>query len=88
MVLSMLGFGTGCMKKLRYIISDPEICHGKPVFKGTRVLVSDVLELLAAGKDMKEILREYQQLNEEMVREALEYAAMLVKREHVIKVSA
>ncbi|WP_456474413.1 DUF433 domain-containing protein [Candidatus Pyrohabitans sp.] len=76
------------MKKPRYIISDPEICHGKPVFKGTRVLVSDVLELLAAGKDVEEVLQEYPQLNEEMVREALEYAAMLVKREHVIEVSA
>ena len=84
----MLGFDMWCMEKLRYIISDPEICHGKPVFKGTRVLVSDVLELLAAGKDVEEILREYPQLNEEMVREALEYAAMLVKREHVIEVSA
>jgi uncharacterized protein (DUF433 family) len=76
------------MKKLKYIISDPEICHGKPVFKGTRVLVSDILELLAAGKDVEEILRDYPQLNEDMVKEALEYAAMLVKMEHVIEVSA
>ncbi len=39
----MLGFDMWCMEKLRYIISDPEICHGKPVFKGTRVLVSACL---------------------------------------------
>ncbi len=76
------------MRKLRYIVSDTEICHGKPVFKGTRVLVSDVLDLLAAGREVDEILREYPQLNEDMVREAIEYAAMLVKREYVIEVSA
>ncbi len=88
MILSMLGFGLLCMKRLRHIISDPKICHGKPVFKGTRVLVSDVLDLLAAGKSAEEILQEFPQLNEEMVMEALEYAAMLVKREHVIEASA
>ncbi|GBE55025.1 MAG TPA: DUF433 domain-containing protein [Euryarchaeota archaeon] len=76
------------MKRLRDIISDPKICHGKPVFKGTRVLVSDVLDLLAAGKSAEEILQEFPQLNEGMIMEALEYAAMLVKREHVIEASA
>ncbi len=57
--------------KFKYIDVDFEICHGKPVFKGTRILVSDVLELLAAGKSMKEILEEYPKLSEEMIREAL-----------------
>jgi uncharacterized protein (DUF433 family) len=45
--------GEGRMKKKpkmqilgRYIIADPEICHGKPTFRGTRVLVADVLEQL------------------------------------------
>jgi uncharacterized protein (DUF433 family) len=54
---------------MKWIVSDPEICHGKPIFKGTRVLVSDVLELLAAGESFESILREYPSLTEDMIRE-------------------
>ena len=42
-----------------YIVVNEEVCHGKPVFKGTRILVSDVLELLAAGVTVEEIVRDY-----------------------------
>jgi len=35
------------ISRFKWIVVDPKICHGKPVFKGTRVLVSDVLEMLA-----------------------------------------
>lgn len=60
----------------RYIVIDDEVCHGKLVFKGTRVLVSDVVELLGAGVSMEEIVRDYYpSLNEEMIREALRYFA-------------
>jgi len=57
---------------MKWITANPKICHGKPVFKGTRILVSDILELLASGMSIEEILREYPSLNEEMVREALD----------------
>ena len=33
----------------RYIVADPEICHGKPTFHGTRIFVADVLEQVAEG---------------------------------------
>ncbi len=33
----------------RHIVSDPEICHGKPTIRGTRILVADVLEQVAEG---------------------------------------
>ena len=73
---------------MKWITADPKICHGKPVFKGTRILVSDVLELLASGMSIKEIIEEYPSLNEEMIREALEYAAKIIKGNHVkLKVS-
>ena len=39
----------------RYIVTDPEICHGKPTFRGTRVLVADVLEQVAKGRDWETI---------------------------------
>ncbi len=70
-----------------YIVADPEICHGKPTFRGTRILVSDILELVAAGEPVVKILEEYEGLNKEMVRSALEYAARLVKGERDVRFS-
>ncbi|PNV77676.1 MAG: antitoxin [Thermoproteota archaeon] len=62
------------------------MCHGKPTFKGTRVLVSDVIELLAAGLSPEEIIRDYYpSLNKEMIREALEWAAKIIRGEHYVK---
>jgi uncharacterized protein (DUF433 family) len=71
----------------KYIVADSEICHGKPTFKGTRIMVGDILELLAAGEGMEKILEEYPALTMEMIREALTYAAKLVRGEHYVKFS-
>ena len=43
----------------RYIVSDPEICHGKPTIRGTRILVSHVMELVAEGMSWEAIIQEY-----------------------------
>ena len=76
-------------KRFRWIITDPKICHGKPVFKDTRVLVSDVLEMLAEGLSIDEILEEYPQLSREMILEAIALAAELLRRgRRVISLSA
>ena len=40
----------------RYIVTDPEICHGKPTFKGTRIMVWQVLDALARGESADEIV--------------------------------
>ncbi len=40
----------------RYIVADPEICHGKPTFKGTRIMVWQVLDALARGESADEIV--------------------------------
>ena len=70
----------------KYIGIDDEICHGKPTFKGTRILVSDIVELLAAGVRVEEIVRDYYpSLNEEMVKEALDWAAKIIRGEHYVK---
>jgi uncharacterized protein (DUF433 family) len=42
----------------RFITADPKVCHGKLTFRGTRILVSDVLELVAAGLSWDDIIRE------------------------------
>ena len=41
------------------ITLDPEICHGKPVVKGTRVLVSSILGAMASGDDIATVLEDY-----------------------------
>ena len=63
------------------ISTDPEICHGKPCIKGTRIMVSVILDYLTAGELTEEILRQYPSLKGEDVRAALGYAAWLAHEE-------
>ncbi len=68
-------------RKFKWIEINPNVCHGKPVFRSTRVLVADVLEMIASGMSIEEILEEYPQLNKEMILEAIALAAELLRRE-------
>jgi uncharacterized protein (DUF433 family) len=43
----------------RYIVSDPAICHGQPTFRGTRILVADVMEQVAGGIAWETIVEEW-----------------------------
>ena len=65
----------------RYIVSDPKICHGKPTFRGTRVLVSDVLEQVASGMTWEMIVEEWNnKIGKDAIREAIQLASQaLVK---------
>lgn len=56
---------------------DPRICHGKPVIRGTRVLVSTILGALAAGDKVEVILEDYPSISEDDVAAALEFASRL-----------
>ncbi len=71
-------------RKFKWIVVDPKICHGKPVFRGTRILVSDVLEMLAAGMSIDEVLSEYPSLTREMILEAMALAAEVLRRERIV----
>lgn len=64
------------------ITLDPAICHGKPCIRGLRYPVENLLELLAAGMSIEEILADYEDLEREDILAALSYAARLthVKR--------
>ena len=76
-------------RRFKWIIIDPNVCHGKPVFRGTRILVADVLEMIASGMSIDEILSEYPQLSRKMILEAVALAAVLLRRERrVIPISA
>ena len=60
---------------------DPNICHGKACIKGTRVLISVILDNLAEGMTEKEIFQEYPSLKPGDVQVALKYAAKLARDE-------
>lgn len=63
-----------------YISVDPQICHGQPCFKGTRIMVYLVLELLEAGVDEDEIIKSYyRKLTKRHIQAALHYAAELMR---------
>jgi uncharacterized protein (DUF433 family) len=66
-----------------YIIVDPNVCHGKACIRGTRIMVSIILDNLAAGLDPEEVLRSYPSLNREAIQAAMIYAADLA-RERVV----
>ena len=63
------------MSLMDRISIDPEVVHGRPAVRGTRMRVSDVLSLLAAGADEAEILEDYPYLTSEDIRACLAYAA-------------
>ena len=71
------------------IIIDPEIQHGKPVIRGTRVPVTRIVGGLAGGMLKEEIIREYE-VTKEDIEAALGYAAELIEAEtfHPLPVSA
>ena len=71
-------------KLLERISVDPNVSFGKPCIKGTRIWVSLILDFLAAGSSMKEILEEYPQLTEEDIRAAIAYGAEMSRERHVI----
>jgi len=60
---------------------NPNVCHGKPVIAGTRVLVSNILASLAAGESAAEILENYPSLTEKDIRAALEFGSELAQFE-------
>ena len=66
-----------------YIIVEPKVCHGNACIKNTRIMVSVVLDNLAAGLSIEEILRSYPSLNRESILAAVSYAADLA-RERIV----
>lgn len=65
------------------IVTDTEICHGKPGIRGTRIMVSVILDNLADDIDEETILRNYPPLVHEDIRAAVAYAAELARERFV-----
>lgn len=68
----------------KHIIADPAICHGKPAFKGTRVMVWQVLEMLAGGASPGDVRKAFPALSAGHVRAALEYASSITRENYVV----
>ncbi|MBG1231097.1 DUF433 domain-containing protein [Aestuariivirga litoralis] len=62
-------------KHAERITINPAVCGGRPVIRNTRMRVSDVLDLLAAGESREAILADYPYLQDDDISAALEYAA-------------
>jgi uncharacterized protein (DUF433 family) len=60
---------------LARISIDPEICGGRPCIRGTRMRISDLIEMLASGATKTDILADYDNLTEDDIAAALAYAA-------------
>ena len=66
------------------ITADPSICSGKPVIRGTRIMVRNILGMMAGGYTVERVLECYPELTREDVQAALEYAANVIDEEQVI----
>ena len=65
------------------ITSDPNVCAGKPVIRGTRIMLRNILGMMAGGYTVKRVVAAYPELSQEDVRAALEYAAQVVDNERI-----
>lgn len=74
------------MKWRERITTNPNVCHGKACIKGTRIMISVILDNLAANISSEEILQSYPSLTNEDIQAAIAYAAELA-REEIIPVS-
>ncbi len=68
---------------LERISIDPKICFGKPCIRGTRLWVSLILDLLASGASVEDVLREYPQLHRDDVLAAIAYGAEMARERYV-----
>jgi uncharacterized protein (DUF433 family) len=67
----------------QHISADPAVCSGKPVIRGTRIMVTNVLSMLGAGYTFERVQEAYPELTREDITTALEYASAIIDEERV-----
>ncbi len=72
---------------LHRITIDPDICHGKPTIRGLRYPVENMLELLASGMSVDEILHDYPDLEKNDFLACFAYAAKLTQVKSIYKIA-
>jgi uncharacterized protein (DUF433 family) len=78
----------GVMSRLDRIGSDPSICHGQPTVRGLRYSVEMLLELLASGMTIEEVLEDYADLERDDLLAALEFGALASGLRRVVPLGA
>ncbi len=73
---------------LNRITIDPEICHGKPTIRGLRYPVENMLELLASGMTIDELLEDYPDLEKDDFLACLTYASKLAHVKSIFKIAS
>jgi uncharacterized protein (DUF433 family) len=76
------------MSRLKRITSDPAVCHGQPTIRGLRYPVENLLELLASGMTIEDILADYPDLERDDLLAALEFGALAAGRHRVVPLGA
>jgi len=69
---------------LQRISVDPNICFGKPCIRGTRIWVSLILDFLASGMSIEEVLVEYPHLTKDDIRAAIAYGAEMSRERYIV----
>ena len=67
-----------------WIVVDSTICAGKPTIRGARIMVKNILGMIAGGYALDQVLEAYPELTREMVEAALQYAMMVIDEEKVL----
>jgi len=70
------------------ITIDSEICHGKPTIRGLRYPVDSMLELMASGMTIEDILNDYPDLQKEDLLACIEYAAKLTQVKSIYRIAS
>ena len=70
------------------ITINPEICHGKPCIRGLRYPVETVLEWLSSGMTIAEILEDYEDIEQEDILAALDFAARMMQIKRIETLAA
>jgi uncharacterized protein (DUF433 family) len=74
-------------QRRKFIISDPSVMMGKPVIAGTRITVELIVQKLAAGETIDQILEAHPRLTKEAIQEALAFAAGALRADVIYPVS-
>lgn len=64
---------------------DPRVCSGKPCIRGTRIMVKNILGMMAGGYTVERVLEAYPELGREDVQAALEYASDVIDEEKLVR---
>jgi uncharacterized protein (DUF433 family) len=71
--------------QFQFIVTNPKILGGKPIIKGTRISVEFILELVASGGTIDEIVENYPHLHKNSIREAILFAAYNLKNDFMLE---